>query len=709
MCPAVNKVEHNGQSESMEDANSVSVQPVQETLGVVSIPGIGQIPSGETGYGWLHRRSPQESPSTTPGSTRPPSPSMFNQFEASLTEKIKARIESKDKFFSLEFFPPRTKSGAVNLLSRLDRMRAGNPLFIDITWHPAGNPAGDSETSSMMIAHAAVEYVGLESMLHMTCVGSSKDDISAFLNKAKNLGLRNILALRGDLPNIDEKWEYDPNKFNFATDLVRHIRTHFDDYFTICVAGYPTGHPEATEYEEDLYHLKEKVDAGSDFIITQLFFKAATFKKFVDDCRAIGINCPIIPGIMPIQSYDSLRHIVKLSKLEIPEEIREIIEPLKGNDDAIRNFGIHQTAELIRELFSSGYAPGIHFYTLNREVATTAILKQIGLWSEIKKALPWRLSADPARTEEEIRPIYWTNRSKSYIHRTRHWDEFPNGRWGASDSPAFGELKDYYLFYLASQSPKTDLLNMWGQTLSSEEDVWSVFERYITGEKNEAGVKINKTPWNDEELNAETNLISDKLAKINKMGILTINSQPSANCVPSSDPILGWGPTNGYVFQKAYIEFFTAEANVLALLQILGRFPGVNFQVVNKSGEVNITNIKNKKPIAVTWGVFTGREIVQPTIVDPMAFDHWRVEAFGLWTEQWGLLYEPDSQSRQIIDGICDNYYLVNLVDNDFPKDNCLWEVLEDMLSRRRLNEKMDLKQTLKQWTEIQKQNNTYF
>jgi len=667
-----------------------------------------QTPSDE-GYNHWNYMTPLDSPLTSPASSRPPSPLMYSSFEATLSEKIKARIESKDKFFSLEFFPPRTKSGAVNLLNRVDRMRAGNPLFIDITWHPAGNPAGDDDTSSMMIAHTAVEYVGVESMLHMTCVGLSKDDITSYLRKSKKLGLRNILALRGDLPNIDQKWEYDPDKLNYGTDLVRHIRDNFGDYFTICVAGYPSGHPEAESYEDDLMHLKEKCDAGADFIITQLFFQPSTFKKYVDDCRAVGITCPIIPGIMPIQSHDSLRHIVKLSKLEVPEEIRSIIEPLKGNDDAIRNYGIHHATMLIRELFSSGYAPGIHFYTLNREVATTAILKAIGLWSDIKKLLPWRISADPARTEEEIRPIFWTNRSKSYIHRTRHWDEFPNGRWGTSDSPAFGELKDYYLFYLAIQSPKAELLAMWGEQLDSEQDVWEVFTRYITGENNANGIKIDKTPWCHDGLNPETNLIAEQLAKFNKLGVLTINSQPEANCVPSSDPVLGWGPSNGYVFQKAYLEFFTEEANVLALLQILGRYQGVNFQVVNKSGAVNVTNIKNKKPIAVTWGVFPGREIVQPTIVDPVAFDQWRSEAFGLMTEQWAILYEEESLSRKIITNISDTYYLVNLVDNDFPKGNCLWNVLDDMLSRRKLNEKMYLKQSLTDWVELQKKCGFYF
>jgi len=653
------------------------------------------------GYAWQDSSfSERSTPNITRESSRAPSPVNYNSFDATLMEKIKARCDSKDKFYSLEFFPPRTKAGATNLISRLDRMRAGNPLFVDVTWHPAGNPAGDSETSSMMIAHSAVQYVGVESMLHMTCVGTGKEDVTGYLEKARRLGLRNILALRGDLPNIDEEWQFDPEKFNYATDLVKHIRDTTDDYFTICVAGYPTGHPEAKSYEKDLIHLKEKVDAGADFIITQLFFKASTFKKFVDDCRAIGIHCPILPGIMPIQSFDSLRHIVKLSKLEVPQEITDIVNPLKGNDDAIRNYGIHQATQMIRELFISGYAPGIHFYTLNREVATIAILKNLGLWSDIKKPLPFRLSADPSRTSEEVRPIFWTQRPKSYIHRTRHWDEFPNGRWGKSDSPAFGELKDYYLFYLASQSPKSELLKMWGEELTCEQDVWNVFDCYIGKKPNKSGVKVERTPWCDGNMSEETNLISEQLSKVNKLGVLTVNSQPSANCVPSDDPILGWGSPGGYVFQKAYLEFFTSEENVLALLQVLGRFPGVNFQVVNKTGLINYTNIKSRKPLAVTWGVFPGQEILQPTIVDPVAFDHWRSEAFGLWTEQWGKLYEADSVSRKIIDSISESYYLVNLVDNDFPKGNCLWEVMEDMFSRRKLNDTVAMKQSLYEWIE---------
>lgn len=172
-----------------------------------------------------------------------------------------------------------------------------------------------------------------------------------------------------------------------------------------CVCpGYPTGHPEAESYGQDLHHLKEKVDAGADFVITQLFFRPETFLKFLDDCRSVGITCPILPGIFPIQvaaasgqgsppdlwltsalhlqGYQSLRQLVKLSKLELPEEITSIIEPIKDNDAAIRNYGIQLAVQMCRELLDSGKVPGLHFYTLNREVATMEVLRQLGLWIE---------------------------------------------------------------------------------------------------------------------------------------------------------------------------------------------------------------------------------------------------------------------------------------------------------------------------------------
>ncbi|XP_031469503.1 methylenetetrahydrofolate reductase isoform X2 [Phasianus colchicus] len=561
--------------------------------------------------------------------------------------------------------------------TRFDRMAAGGPLFIDVTWHPAGDPGSDKETSSMIIANTAVNYCGLETILHMTCCNQTKDDITGHLQKAKRLGLKNIMALRGD--PVGEEWEEEVHGFNHAVDLVKHIRNEFDDYFDICVAGYPKGHPEAESYEADLKHLKEKVLAGADFIITQLFFRPETFLKFMKDCQAIGITCPIIPGIFPIQGYHSLRQLVKLSKLEVPQEIKDVIEPIKDNDAAIRNYGVELAVSMCRELLDSGLVHGLHFYTLNREVATTEVLKRLGIWNEDpRRPLPWAVSAHPKRRVEDVRPIFWASRPKSYIYRTQEWDDFPNGRWGNSSSPAFGELKDYYLFYLKSKSPREELLKMWGEELTGEESVFEVFTCYITGEPNKNGHRVTCMPWNDDPLATETSLLKEQLEKVNRRGILTINSQPNINGKPSTDPIFGWGPSGGYVFQKAYLEFFTSNEIVTALLKVLKKYElRVNYHIVNVKGQ-NITNAPDLQPNAVTWGIFPGREIIQPTVVDPVSFLSWKDEAFALWIEQWAKLYEEESPSRMIIQYIHDNYYLVNLVDNDFPLENCLWQVVDD-------------------------------
>jgi len=341
---------------------------------------------------------------------------------------------------------------------------------------------------------------------------------------------------------------------------------------------------------------------------------------------------------------------------------------------------------MCRELLSNSFN-GIHFYTLNRDVATIAILKQIGLWNpEISRSLPWKQTAHHLRTTEEVRPIFWGGRPNSYIYRTEHWTDFPNGRWGDSSNPAFGELHDYYLFYLQSKSPRDERLKMWGENLKSEQDVWDVFYHYITGTKNSQGVKVKRIPWHDGEIASETNTIVDKLGPLNKRGVLTINSQPNVNCLPSNDKVYGWGTAGGYVFQKAYLEFFTSKQNIKYLKEVLA-LPEyeqrVNYHIVCKCGEVDYTNCDELLPVAVTWGVFPGKEIIQPTVVDPISFRAWKDEAFGLWREQWRKLYEPGSQSYDVIEDILDRYYLVNLVDNDFPIQSCLWDVVEEMLRRK--------------------------
>lgn len=606
-----------------------------------------------------------------------------------LIEKIHQKIAANEKFFSLEFFPPRTPNGAVNLIAKFDRIAMGCPLFCDVTWHPAGDPGGDKETSSITIASAALNYCGLETMLHITCANTVKATVTKHLMKAKSLGIRNVLALRGDPPHGDE-WQALDDGLAYGTDMVNHIRQEFGETFTICVAGYPNGHPDCSSYEEDIQHLKEKVDAGADFIITQLFFENKTFFKFLKDCRAAGITVPVIPGIMPIQGYASLRHLVKLSRLEVPQWIVDAIEPIKDDDEAIRKYGVQLGIEMARELLACEDVPGLHFYTLNREVATKEILTALDLWCQdpaASRPLPWKPSANKKRLCEDVRPIFWASRPKSYMYRTSDWDEFPNGRWGNSSSPSFGDLTDHHLFYLRSRTKKEDLLKMWGQELTCMEDVFEVFKCYISGENNKAGVKVKSLPWNEDTIAAETSLIQENLVFLNSKGILTINSQPHVNGAPSTDSTHGWGGSGGYIYQKAYLEFFTCREVVDILLEVLKEYPQVNYHVVNREGSVNVTNADKFSPIAVTWGVFPGKEIAQPTVVDPISFESWKDEAFDLWQQQWGRLYPDGSASKLVIESIYKNYYLVNLVDNDFIKGNCLWEALENTVRWRELQQ----------------------
>lgn len=275
--------------------------------------------------------------------------------------------------------------------------------------------------------------------------------------------------------------------------------------------------------------------------------------------------------------------------------------PIKDNDQAIRNMGVDLAVKMCREILDSDSAPSLHFYTLNLEVSTVAVLKRLGLWAqEPKRSLPWKTTANYKRHCEDVRPIFWQNRPNSYIQRTSEWDEFPNGRWGNSASPAFGELKDYHLFYLRSRSPKEQLLKMWGYELRSVNDVYDVFYNYITGSVGKNGCKVTSLPWSEGELESETLPMVDILANLNKNGILSINSQPNVNGVPSTDKVHGWGDPGGYVYQKvcrvgfilelpkvvvlqAYLEFFIAHEHVKRLLDELAKFPRVTYHLINQA------------------------------------------------------------------------------------------------------------------------------
>ena len=185
-------------------------------------------------------------------------------------------------------------------------------------------------------------------------------------------------------------------------------------------------------------------------------------------------------------------NIVRISKLRMPSELIETMQTFKDNDEAVRRFGIAHCTEMCRNILDSGLTNGLHFYTLNRDVATIEILRNLGMWTEYpRRSLPWKTSANHTRCREDVRPIFWSTRPQSYIYRTSDWDDFPNGRWGNSASASFSVIDDYYLFYLKSRAPKADLLKMWGEELKSEKDVWDVFVHYLTADVNKAGVMVS--------------------------------------------------------------------------------------------------------------------------------------------------------------------------------------------------------------------------
>jgi len=269
---------------------------------------------------------------------------------------------------------------------------------------------------------------------------------------------------------------------------------------------------------------------------------------------------------------------------------------------------------------------------------------------------------------EAVRPIFWANRPKSFIARTTDWDAYPNGRWGDAESPAFETLGTYHtqrIYCNSAETRKTE----WGSP-KTEQDVYKVFLSYLDG-------KIMRLPWNDTPLAPESGVIDSQLKRLNEHGFLTINSQPAVNGVTSDDKVHGWGGPNGYVYQKAYVEFFCSQENLQKLLELFPKFTSLSYQAVNINGDSkgNLTSTT-----AVTWGVWPNSEIKQPTVVDPNVFlNIWKDEAFALWESQWGNIYTDNDESRNLIKKIANTFYLVNLVENNYLSGS-IFGIFEEVL-----------------------------
>lgn len=588
--------------------------------------------------------------------------------------KVSKKLEaahSEDKgptnaTFSFEFFVPKTSQGVQNLYDRMDRMYGLNPQFIDITW----NAGGRLSNLTCEMVSTAQSAIGLETCMHLTCTRMPKQLVENALRDAYNAGCQNILALRGD-PPAEGDWTPTEGGFAYAKDLVKYIRDSYGDYFDIGVAGYPEGHPEEPNPDVLIPYLKEKVDAGATFVITQMFYDADNFIEWVRKCRAAGINVPIIPGIMPISTYASFMRRANWCEIKIPQPFLDALEPIKGDDMAVRQKGTELVAQMCQKLLDSKLIHHLHFYTMNLEKATVMVLEHLNLLPTREgpapnRPLPWRQSLGLGRKEETVRPIFWKNRKQSYVFRTQDWDEFPNGRWGDSRSPAFGDLETYGVLF---RQTKDKALELWGKP-ESLKDLSILFENYIRG-------KIKALPWSDQAISEEVEPIKNCLIDLNHRGFLTVNSQPAVNGVRSNHPVHGWGPSNGYVYQKAYVEIFVPPDMIDDVLKGIERDPEITYYAVNNRG-----NLKSNSPVdgpnAVTWGIYPGKEVIQPTVVEKISFLAWKDEAFRLG-EEWANCFEPDSASRALVKGMVDSWYLVNIVHNDFQNPEAIFHVFDGL------------------------------
>jgi len=317
--------------------------------------------------------------------------------------------------FSYEYFVPKTAQGAQNLYDRMDRMYTlTKPQFIDITWNAGGKiqksvkkngKTGEDNKKSLEndtittvdIIETCQTVLGLETCMHLTCTNMPLSEIDEALQKAYDSGCQNILALRGDPPlngsdlkpcggggggdneeEVDGEDIEEMSPFRYAKDLVQYIKKKYGNHFDIGVAAYPEGHPEEDDGEKLLDFLLEKVQCGADFIITQMFYDAELFIEWCGKVRALGIEIPIIPGIMPIVSYDSFLRRAKWCQINIPQKFLTALEPVQEDDQQVREVGTQLVVEMCEKLLQSKYVTHLHMYTMNLEKSSMVVLQKIG-------------------------------------------------------------------------------------------------------------------------------------------------------------------------------------------------------------------------------------------------------------------------------------------------------------------------------------------
>ncbi len=274
-----------------------------------------------------------------------------------------------ERTLSFEFFPPQTPEGMDKLRAAWRQLAQLKPAFFSCTFG-----AGGSTRDRTLETVLDIQAEGLPAAPHLSCIGSTRDNVRAVLARYEAAGIRRIVALRGDLPS----GMADPGEFRYANELVEFIRAETGDWFHVEVAAYPEYHPQARSPREDLLNFKRKVDAGADSAITQYFFNADAYAHFVEAAQALGIAVPIVPGIMPIANFSKIARFSDACGAEIPRWMRKKFESFGDDSASVRAFGLDVVTELCERLLASG-APGLHFYTLNQAGLTTTICQRLGL------------------------------------------------------------------------------------------------------------------------------------------------------------------------------------------------------------------------------------------------------------------------------------------------------------------------------------------
>src|SRR5215218_4442545 len=293
--------------------------------------------------------------------------------------RIDERLTEGGPSFSFEFFPPKTDDGERNLATALDELSGMDPTFVSVTYGAGGTL--EQRAKTIDIVTRIKDDFGLEAMAHFTCVNATVGELRATLDRMRDAGIENVLALRGDPPAGETEWTATEGGLKYSRELIELIRDEYD--FAIGAACFPEVHIHAPDAESDLRYLKEKVDAGARFLITQLFFDNQAYYDFVARARDLGIDVPIIPGIWPITSAGQIKRVTEMCGAKIPEGLLRELELRGDQPGAVTDLGVAYATLQCAELLAHG-APGIHFYTLNRSPATRAILTALRLM------VPWR-------------------------------------------------------------------------------------------------------------------------------------------------------------------------------------------------------------------------------------------------------------------------------------------------------------------------------